>query len=45
MEIANGTHQPRNLRDPAMVDQRRAEVGLGSIAEYIRGMNGDLEDR
>jgi len=44
MEIANGTHQPRNLRDPATVDQRRAEVGLGSIAEYIHSMNRDRED-
>jgi hypothetical protein len=43
MEIANGTHQPRNLRDPATVDQRRAEV-LGSIAEYIHSMNRDRED-
>jgi hypothetical protein len=44
MEIANGTHQPRNLRDPATVDQRRAEVGLGSIAEYIHSMNRNNED-
>jgi hypothetical protein len=44
MEIANGTHQPRSLRDPATVDQRRAEVGLGSIAEYIHSTNRNRED-
>lgn len=41
MELANGTHRPRNLRDPATVDERRAEVGLRPIAEYIESMNRD----
>lgn len=41
MELVDGTHRPRNLRDPATVDERRAEVGLDGIAEYIESMNRD----
>jgi Family of unknown function (DUF6624) len=31
----DGGFQPRNLRDPGRVDERRASVGLGSLAEYL----------
>lgn len=34
--------QPRQLRDPGTVDQRRAAVGLGPMADYIAGMTGHL---
>ena len=36
----DGGFQPRNLRDPEHVDQRRASVGLGSLAEYMAMMAG-----
>ena len=36
----DGGFQPRNLRDPDHVDERRASVGLGSLAEYLAIMAG-----
>jgi hypothetical protein len=36
----DGGFQPRKLRDPEHVDQRRASVGLGSLAEYMAMMAG-----
>ena len=36
----DGGFQPRNLRDPDRVDERRASVGLGSLAEYLAIMAG-----
>jgi hypothetical protein len=34
----DGRFEPRNLRDPEHVDQRRASVGLGPLAEYLARM-------
>jgi len=34
----DGRFEPRKLRDPDHVDQRRASVGLGSLAEYLARM-------
>jgi hypothetical protein len=34
----DGRFEPRKLRDPAHVDQRRASVGLGSLAGYLARM-------
>ncbi len=34
----DGRFEPRKLRDPDHVDQRRASVGLGSLARYLAGM-------
>ncbi|HUN34889.1 MAG TPA: zinc ribbon domain-containing protein [Trebonia sp.] len=34
----DGRFQPRKLRDPAHVDQRRAAVGLGSLTAYLASM-------
>jgi hypothetical protein len=34
----DGRFVPRNLRDPDHVDQRRASVGLGSLAGYLARM-------
>ncbi|HEU5384690.1 MAG TPA: TFIIB-type zinc ribbon-containing protein [Streptosporangiaceae bacterium] len=36
----DGGFQPRNLRDPDHVDERRASVGLGSLTEYLAIMAG-----
>jgi hypothetical protein len=36
----DGRFEPRKLRDPDHVDQRRAGVGLGSLAEYLAMMAG-----
>lgn len=36
----DGRFQPRKLRDPDRVDERRASVGLGSLAEYLAIMAG-----
>jgi hypothetical protein len=36
----DGRFEPRKLRDPDHVDQRRASVGLGSLAGYLAGMAG-----
>jgi hypothetical protein len=36
----DGGFQPRNLREPDRVDERRASVGLGSLAEYLAIMAG-----
>ena len=33
---ANGKWEPRPLEDPANVDQRRKEVGLPPLAEYVK---------
>jgi hypothetical protein len=35
LENVDGVWRPRNLRDPDNVDQRRATVGLSTIAEYL----------
>lgn len=34
----DGRFEPRKLRDPDRVDQRRASVGLGSLAGYLARM-------
>jgi hypothetical protein len=34
----DGRFEPRKLRDPDQVDQRRASVGLGSLAGYLARM-------
>jgi len=34
----DGRFVPRNLRDPDHVDERRASVGLGPVAEYLARM-------
>jgi len=34
----DGRFEPRKLRDPEHVDQRRATVGLGSLTEYLATM-------
>ena len=36
----DGRFEPRKLRDPDHVDQRRARVGLGSLAGYLARMAG-----
>ena len=36
----DGRFEPRKLRDPDHVDQRRASVGLGSLAGYLARMTG-----
>jgi uncharacterized protein DUF6624 len=36
----DGRFEPRNLRDPEHVDQRRASMGLGPLAEYLAMMAG-----
>jgi hypothetical protein len=36
----DGRFVPRDLRDPDHVDERRASVGLGSLAEYLAIMAG-----
>jgi len=36
----DGRFVPRDLRDPGRVDERRASVGLGSLAEYLAIMAG-----
>jgi len=38
----DGRWQPRQLRDPGTVDQRRATAGLGPIADYLAGMASQL---
>jgi hypothetical protein len=35
----DGRFEARKLRDPEHVDQRRASIGLGSLAEYLAGMS------
>jgi hypothetical protein len=39
--VRDGRFEPTKLRDPSQVDQRRASVGLGSLAEYLAGMAAD----
>jgi hypothetical protein len=34
MSMIAGEYQPQNLRDPETVDERRAAVGLSTLAEY-----------
>ena len=36
MMLVEGEYQPRGLRDPETVDERRAEAGLCTLAEYRR---------
>ena len=36
--VRDGQLEPRRLRDPEHVDQRRASVGLGSLAGYLARM-------
>ena len=36
----NGAWEPRNLGDPENVDERRAAVGLGPLAEYLLHFEG-----
>jgi hypothetical protein len=45
MTNENGHYVPRNLRDPDSVDERRAAVGLGPIAEYMRRFDSDPTPR
>jgi hypothetical protein len=35
---SGGKWVPRPLEDPATVDKRRAEIGLPSLAEYVKGL-------
>lgn len=37
----DGRYEPRKLRDPEHVDQRRASAGLGPLAEYLARMAKD----
>ena len=36
----DGQHVPRNLRDPDTVDQRRAEMDLTPLADYLKLFGG-----
>jgi hypothetical protein len=45
MTNSGGHYVPRNLRDPDSVDERRAAVGLGPIAEYMRRFDSDPRPR
>jgi hypothetical protein len=38
MTVVDGEYQPRNLRDAETVDERRAAVGLCTLAEYQQSM-------
>jgi Family of unknown function (DUF6624) len=38
----DGCWQPRLLRDPGLVDQRRAAMGLGPIADHLAGVTSQL---
>jgi hypothetical protein len=38
----DGRWQPRLLRDPGLVDQRRAAVGLGPIADHLAGVTSQF---
>jgi hypothetical protein len=38
MTVRDGQYEPRNLRDPAGVDERRASAGLPPLAEYLDQM-------
>jgi hypothetical protein len=38
----DGRWQPRKLREPGAVDQRRAAAGLGPMADYLASMTGCL---
>jgi len=38
MTVINGEYQPRNLRDPETVNQRREAAGLNTIGEYLQQM-------
>jgi hypothetical protein len=36
----NGHHAvPRNIEDAGNLDRRRAEMGMGPIADYLRGLD------
>jgi hypothetical protein len=39
MTMVDGEYEPRDLRDPDTVDERRAAVGLSTMAEYRRLMH------
>ena len=45
MTDEGGHYVPRNLRDPDGVDERRAAVGLGPIAEHLRRHDSDPRPR
>jgi len=45
MNDEGGRYVPRNLRDPGSVDERRATVGLGPVAEYMRRFDSDRRPR
>lgn len=38
MEMADGHFTPWTIEDEAHVDERRAQVGLGPLAEYVAGL-------
>lgn len=38
MTLVDGEYEPRDLRDPDTVDERRAAVGLSTMAEYRKLM-------
>jgi uncharacterized protein DUF6624 len=38
----DGRWQPRQLREPGTVDQRRAAVGLGPVADYVASITSEL---
>lgn len=41
MTMVDGEWQPRNLRDPERVDDRRVAAGLSTMAEYRKVMNDE----
>lgn len=45
VENHDGTWRPRTLEDPANVDQRRAAVGLSTLAEYLDIFNSGRHRR
>ncbi len=43
--VRGGRYEPRNLRDPDTVDERRAAIGLESLADYLARFGPAREDR
>jgi len=41
LAVENGQYRPEPLHDPARVDERRRQVGLNSLAQYILEMQRD----
>lgn len=36
IKFVNGVHEPELIKDPQYVDKRRAEIGLGPLAPYLK---------